>query len=69
MAVRAYCRACALTHDVHAHAEPSAMLLEADHAEAVGDTVTAAVWRARAASTTRPVVRRPDREPLLRRVR
>lgn len=45
------------------------MLLEADHAEAVGDAVTAAVWRARAASTARPVVRRPDREPLLRRVR
>lgn len=69
MAVRVYCRACALTHDVHAHTDRAAMLLEADHAEAVGDTVTAAVWRARAASTARPVVRRPDREPLLQRVR
>lgn len=45
------------------------MLLEAQHAEAVGDVVIAAVWRARAALTARPVVRRPDREPLLRRAR
>ncbi len=50
VALRTYCRACALTHDVSAHTDRAAMLLEAQYAEAVGDVVTAAVWRARAAS-------------------
>lgn len=69
VAVRTYCRACALTHDVHAHTDREAMLLEAEHAQAAGDAVTAAVWRARAASTARPAVTGLDREPLLRRAR